>query len=151
MPFSRSNSRRWDMGLPWHEARDYFAYSSRRTTSPCQKDNCKRKRMPTVFWGIHRSAHYCWLPKDLTLDSPFFCEEVLGPLAQKMQPNSKKLAYPSTWFTWTMQGFTRQGQPKRNWMFPDSNARRSHRIARILHHSTFAFRLAENPAWTERI
>jgi hypothetical protein len=25
-----------------------------------------------------------------------------------------------------MQWFTRQGQPKRNWMFPDSNARRSH-------------------------
>jgi hypothetical protein len=42
-----------------------------------------------------------------------------------------------------MQGFTRQGQPKRNWMFPDSNARHSHRIARILHHPTFPFRLAE--------
>jgi hypothetical protein len=38
-----------------------------------------------------------------------------------------------------MQGFTRQGQPKRNWMFPDSNARRSRRIARILHHPTFLF------------
>jgi hypothetical protein len=45
-----------------------------------------------VFWGIHRIAHYCWLPKDHTLHSPFFCEEVLSPLDQKMQPNSKKLA-----------------------------------------------------------
>jgi hypothetical protein len=25
----------------------------------------------------------------------------------------------------------------RNWMFPDSNARRSHRLARILHHPIF--------------
>jgi hypothetical protein len=38
-----------------------------------------------------------------------------------------------------MQGFMRQGQRKRNWIFPDSNARRSHRIARILHHPTFLF------------
>jgi hypothetical protein len=29
--------------------------------------------------------------------------------------------------------------PKRNWIFPDSNARGSHRIARILHHLTFLF------------
>jgi hypothetical protein len=36
-----------------------------------------------------------------------------------------------------MQGFTQQGQPKRIWLFPDSNARRSHRIARILHHPIF--------------
>jgi hypothetical protein len=36
-----------------------------------------------------------------------------------------------------MQGFKRQGQPKRSWMFPDSNACRINRIARILHHSTF--------------
>jgi hypothetical protein len=42
---------------------------------------------------------------------------------------------------------------KRDWIFPNSNARHSHRIARILivHHPTFSFRLAENPAWTERI
>jgi hypothetical protein len=52
------------------------------------------KFMPIVFWGIHRIAHDCWLPKDRTLDSPFFCEEVLGPLAQKGQPNTKKLANP---------------------------------------------------------
>jgi hypothetical protein len=36
-----------------------------------------------------------------------------------------------------MQGFTRQGQPKGNWMFLDSNAHRSHSTARILHHPTF--------------
>jgi hypothetical protein len=45
--------------------------------------------MLMVFWGVHGIAHYCWLPKDCTLDSPFFCEEVLSPLAQKMRPNSK--------------------------------------------------------------
>jgi hypothetical protein len=33
-------------------------------------------------------------------------------------------------------------------MFPDSNARRSHRIARILHYPVFSFRLAQNPAGT---
>jgi hypothetical protein len=47
-----------------------------------------------VFWGIHGIAHYCWLPKDSTFDSPFFCEEVLSPLAQKMQQNSKKFISP---------------------------------------------------------
>jgi hypothetical protein len=30
------------------------------------------------------------------LDSPFFCKEVLSPLAQKMQPNSKKTHKPLT-------------------------------------------------------
>jgi hypothetical protein len=48
--------------------------------------------MLIVFWGIHGIAHYCWFPKDSTLDSPFFYEEVLSPLAQRMQQNSKKLA-----------------------------------------------------------
>jgi hypothetical protein len=38
-----------------------------------------------------------------------------------------------------MQGFTRQGQPKRNWIFADSNARRSHCMARILYHQLFLF------------
>jgi hypothetical protein len=38
-----------------------------------------------------------------------------------------------------MQGLTRQGQSKRNWMFPDSNAHRIHRIAQILLHPTFLF------------
>jgi hypothetical protein len=47
-----------------------------------------------VFWEIHWIAHYCHFSKDSTLNSPFFCEEVLSPLAQKMQPNSKKLANP---------------------------------------------------------
>jgi hypothetical protein len=31
--------------------------------------------------------------------------------------------------------------PTGNWMFPDSNPRRSHCIARILHHPTFLFGL----------
>jgi hypothetical protein len=46
--------------------------------------------MLIVVWGIHGIAHDCWLPKDCALDSPFFCEEVLSPLAQKMQTNSRK-------------------------------------------------------------
>jgi hypothetical protein len=50
------------------------------------------KRVLIVFYGIHGIAHYCWLPKDGTLNSPFFCEEVFSPLAQKMQLNFKKLA-----------------------------------------------------------
>jgi hypothetical protein len=50
------------------------------------------KRMLIVFWVIHGIAGYCWPPKDSTLDSPLFCEEGLSQLAQKMQPNSKKLA-----------------------------------------------------------
>jgi hypothetical protein len=53
-----------------------------------------KKWMLIVFWGIHGIAHYYyyWLPKDSTLDSRFFCEELLRPFAQKMQPNSKKFA-----------------------------------------------------------
>jgi hypothetical protein len=50
------------------------------------------KRMLIVFWGIHWIAHDCWLPKNNTSDSSFFCEEVLSPLAQRIEPNSKKLA-----------------------------------------------------------
>jgi hypothetical protein len=52
------------------------------------------KRMLIVFWGIHGIAHYSWLPKDSILDSPFLREEALSPFAQKMRPNSKKLANP---------------------------------------------------------
>jgi hypothetical protein len=52
------------------------------------------KLMLIVFWGIHEIAHYCRLSKDSILDSPFFYEEALSLLAQKMQPNSKKLANP---------------------------------------------------------
>jgi hypothetical protein len=59
-----------------------------------QRTTASEKRMLIVLWGIHGIAHYCWLPKDSTLDSPFFSEDVLSPLAQKMQPNSKKLANP---------------------------------------------------------
>jgi hypothetical protein len=54
------------------------------------------KRMRIIFWEIHGIAHYCWLPKDNILDSSFFCEKVLSPLAQKMQPNSKETRKPLT-------------------------------------------------------
>jgi hypothetical protein len=72
MPFSRSNSRRRDMGLPWHKARDYLASGWRRTTSLCQKNNCKRKAHAHPFLGNSRDRTLCWLPRDSTLDSPFF-------------------------------------------------------------------------------
>jgi hypothetical protein len=52
------------------------------------------KRMLIVLWAILGIAHYWWFPKDSAFDSPFFCEEVLSPLAQQMQPNSKNLANP---------------------------------------------------------
>jgi hypothetical protein len=54
----------------------------------------REKHMLIVFWGIHGIARYCWLPKESTLDSSFFCEEVLSTLAQKIQPNSVKFANP---------------------------------------------------------
>jgi histone-lysine N-methyltransferase SETMAR len=44
--------------------------------------------MLVVFRGIQGITHYRWLPRDSTLGSPFFCREVLGPLAQKLQSNS---------------------------------------------------------------
>jgi hypothetical protein len=59
-----------------------------------KKTIASERRMLIVFWGIHSIPHYRWLPKDSILDSPFFCGEVLSPLAQKMRPNSKKLANP---------------------------------------------------------
>jgi hypothetical protein len=55
-----------------------------------KKTTASEKCMLIVCWGIHGITHYCWLPKDSTLNSPFFCEELLSPVAQKMQPNSKK-------------------------------------------------------------
>jgi hypothetical protein len=48
-----------------------------------------KKGMLIVFWGIHGMAHDCWLPKDSSSDSPFLCEEMFRPLAQKMEPHSK--------------------------------------------------------------
>jgi hypothetical protein len=56
---------------------------------PVKRTIANEKRMLIVFWGIHGITQDNWLPKDSTLDSPFFCEEVLSPLAQKIQPNSK--------------------------------------------------------------
>jgi hypothetical protein len=54
------------------------------------------KPMLVVFWGIHGIARDCWLPKDNTLESSFFCEEVFSPFAQKMHRNSKKTRKPLT-------------------------------------------------------
>jgi hypothetical protein len=54
------------------------------------------KPMLTIFWGIHGIAHYCWLPKDSTLDSPFFCEEVLNAWFTRSEnaANFKRVANP---------------------------------------------------------
>jgi hypothetical protein len=54
-----------------------------------EKTVASAKRTLIVFWGIHEITHYYWFPKDRTLNSPLFCEEVLSPFALKMQPNSK--------------------------------------------------------------
>jgi hypothetical protein len=52
------------------------------------------KRMLIVFWGVQGIVHCCWFLKDSTLDSTFFCEEILDPIAQKLQPNPKKTRKP---------------------------------------------------------
>jgi hypothetical protein len=51
-----------------------------------EKTIVSEKRMLIVFWGIHGVAHYYWLPKDGTLDSPLFCEEGLSPLYRLFAP-----------------------------------------------------------------
>jgi hypothetical protein len=61
--FSISNYRRWDMGRPEHEARDYLASGWCRTTSPCQKDNCKRKAHADHFLGNSRDRTLLLAPK----------------------------------------------------------------------------------------
>jgi histone-lysine N-methyltransferase SETMAR len=76
-------------GTIWLPADTELPVRVKRTTA-------NKKRMLIVFWRIHRIVHHCWLPKDSTLDSPFFCEKLLRPLAQKMQPNSKKIHKPLT-------------------------------------------------------
>jgi hypothetical protein len=43
------------------------------------------------FSGEFTGSHTIAGPKNNILDSPFFYEEVFSPVAQKMQPNSKKL------------------------------------------------------------
>jgi hypothetical protein len=106
----------------------------------------KEKRMLIVFWEIHEIAHYRRLPKDSILNSPFFCEEVPSPLAQKMQPSSKKSLAPLTLIhvdnervpmaratqeKLDVSRFKRTAQPPPR---PD------------IAPSDFSFRLAENPA-----
>jgi hypothetical protein len=59
-----------------------------------KKAIASEKCMLIVFWGIHGIANYCWVPKESTLDSPFFCKKVLSPLAQRRQPNSEKTRKP---------------------------------------------------------
>jgi histone-lysine N-methyltransferase SETMAR len=52
--------------------------------------------MLIVFWGIRGITHYCWLPEDSTSDSSFSCEEVPGPIAEKLHANSSKTRKPFT-------------------------------------------------------
>jgi hypothetical protein len=69
-------------GTIWLPSDSELPVRAKRTIA---SENC----MLVVFWEIHGIAHDYWLPKDNTLDSPFFYEEVFSPLAQKMQLNSK--------------------------------------------------------------
>jgi hypothetical protein len=58
-------------GIIWLPADAELLVRVKRTTA-------NETRMLIVFWGIHGIAHYCWVPTYNTLDSPFFCEEVLS-------------------------------------------------------------------------
>jgi hypothetical protein len=51
-----------------------------------------QKRMLIVFLGIHGIAHYCWLPKDSTLDSPSFVKKCLVNSPRKCSQIPKELA-----------------------------------------------------------
>jgi hypothetical protein len=55
-------------------------------------------RMLIFSWGIHGIVHYCCLPKDSILNSPFFCEEVLSHSLRKcnqIPKNSQTLRFDS--------------------------------------------------------
>jgi hypothetical protein len=78
--------------LTWRQG--LFEFQLTQNYQSVSKGQLQAKHMLIVFWGIHGIPHYYWLPKDSTLDSSFFYGDVLRPLAQKMQPNSKKLANP---------------------------------------------------------
>jgi hypothetical protein len=78
VPFSRSDYRKWDMGLPWHEARDYLASSWRKTIKPCQKDNCKRKAHVDHFLGNSRDRTPLLALERYHIRFTIFCEEVLS-------------------------------------------------------------------------
>jgi hypothetical protein len=54
-------------GAIWLPADAELQVCAKRTTA-------SEKGMLIVFWGIHGITHDCWLPKDNTLDSPFFHE-----------------------------------------------------------------------------
>jgi hypothetical protein len=76
------------------------------------------KRMLTIFWGIQGIVHYCWLPKDSTLDSPFFYEEVLSHSLRKSSQ------IPKNWQTLDFdsygqyKGLPGKGNPKEIRCFP---------------------------------
>jgi hypothetical protein len=97
------------------------------------------------FLGNSRDRTLLLAPKDSTLDSPFFCEEVLSPLVQQMQPNSKKTRKPLTLIRidHARVHMARATQEKLE-VSPFKRMPQPH-IAQILHNSTFV-RLTENPA-----
>jgi hypothetical protein len=80
-------------------------------------------------------------PKDSTLDSPFFYEEVLNASSIRSENAAKfrKTRKPLTLIHMdnTRVHTARATQEKSD--VSDSNARRNHRIARMLHHPTFLF------------
>jgi histone-lysine N-methyltransferase SETMAR len=54
--------------------------------------------MLIVFWGIHGITHYYEIPKESTVDSPFFCEEALSASSARSENAAKfrKIRKPLT-------------------------------------------------------
>jgi hypothetical protein len=149
IPFSRSNYRRWDMGLPWHEVRDCLASGWRRTASPYQKTIASEKRMLIVFWGILWIAYYCWLPKDNTLDSPFLYEEVLRPLARSENAAKfQNIHKPLTLIHMDNSKVHTARATQEKLDVSRFKLTRQSPYSLDIAPSNFRFRLAENPSWT---
>jgi hypothetical protein len=73
-----------------------WAYADAELPLGVKRTIASGKRMLIVFWGIRGITHYCWLPEDSTLDSSFLCEEVLSPIAEKLQVSLSKTRKPFT-------------------------------------------------------
>jgi hypothetical protein len=102
--------------------------------------------MLIVRWEIHGIAHYCWLPKDNTLDSPFFYKETPSPLAQKMQPNSKNSQTIDFDSSGEGKGSHGKGNPREIGCFPIHPHAAATMWPGYCTTRLFFFRLAENPA-----
>jgi hypothetical protein len=102
--------------------------------------------MLIVFWGNHGIARHCWLPKENTLNSPFFCKEVLSPLVQKMQPNFKTLKTLDFDSYGQCNGSYGKGDSREIGHFPIQMHAAATVWPRYCIIRFFSFRLVENPA-----